>query len=69
MEMLRKTGRFYKECIRVLRVTKKPSSEEFKTVTKVTGLGMLIIGAFGFIISILFKIFVWLKWQKKKKNE
>ena len=35
MEMLKELGRFYKECIRVLRVTKKPSSEEFKTVTKV----------------------------------
>ncbi len=49
---------FYKECIRVLKVTKKPSMEEFKTVTKVTGLGMIVIGAVGFIISIIFKIFV-----------
>lgn len=57
MEMLKKLKRFYKECVRVLKVTEKPSNEEFKTVTKVTGLGMLVIGGLGFIISILFRIF------------
>ena len=36
--------RFYKECVRVLKVTKKPDNEEFKTVVKVSGLGILAIG-------------------------
>jgi len=43
---------FIKECIRVFQITKKPSKEEYKAIVKVTGLGMLIIGAIGFIISI-----------------
>lgn len=56
--VFKKLKQFYKESIRVLRVTKKPDMSEFKTVTKVTGLGMLVIGAIGFIISILFRLFV-----------
>ncbi len=48
--------RFYKECVRVLKVTKKPDNEEFKTVVKVSGLGILAIGLIGFIISIIFKV-------------
>ena len=48
-----KVKRFIKETVRVLRITKKPGAEEFKAVVKVTGLGMLVIGAIGFIIFIL----------------
>ncbi len=44
---------FLKECRRVLQITKKPSKEEYKTIAKVTGIGILLIGALGFIISIL----------------
>jgi len=36
---------------RVWHILKKPSSEEFKTVAKVSALGILIIGALGFAIS------------------
>ena len=35
---------------RVFRLTKKPNNEEFKTIVKVTGIGILIIGIIGFII-------------------
>ncbi len=48
-----KAKRFGRECLRVLRVTKKPSSDEFKTVVKVSGLGILIIGMLGFIIQMI----------------
>lgn len=44
---------FLKECMRVLRVTKKPDMPEFKTIVKVSGLGMLIIGMVGFIIQMI----------------
>ena len=44
---------FLKQCERVLRVSKKPDAEEYKTVAKVTGIGIIIIGAIGFIIAIL----------------
>lgn len=49
-----KIKRFLKETHRVLRITKKPNKEEFKTTLKVTGLGTAVIGAIGFII-FLFK--------------
>jgi protein transport protein SEC61 subunit gamma-like protein len=41
---------FVKECKRVLTVTKKPSAEEFKTIVKISGLGILLIGFIGFLI-------------------
>jgi len=47
-----KAKRFGKECLRVLRVTKKPTKEEFKTIVKVSGLGILIIGLIGFLIQM-----------------
>ncbi len=48
-----KTNGFIKECKRVLRVTKKPTSEEFKTIVKVSGLGIIIIGMIGFLILLI----------------
>lgn len=45
--------RFWKECIRVLRVTKKPDKTEFKTIVKVSGLGILLIGLIGFLIHLI----------------
>jgi len=44
---------FINECIRVLRVTRKPSKDEFKTIVKVSGLGMIIIGLIGFVITMI----------------
>jgi protein transport protein SEC61 subunit gamma and related proteins len=43
---------FIKLCQRVLHVSKKPGREEFMNVAKITGIGVLIIGAIGFVISI-----------------
>jgi len=48
-----KIKRFVKECARVWKITKKPTKEEFKTISKVSGLGILIIGGIGFIVSML----------------
>lgn len=43
---------FIKLCQRVLHVSRKPGREEFLNVAKITGIGVIIIGAIGFIISI-----------------
>ena len=51
--LIQKGKRFWKECLRVLKVTKKPNGEEFKTIVKVSGLGMGIIGLIGFLIQII----------------
>ncbi len=47
-----KMRRFWKETVRVLRITKKPNREEFTTSMKVTGIGIAIIGVIGFIIFL-----------------
>ena len=48
---------FIQESIRVLRVTKKPDAVEFKTVVKVSGLGILIIGLIGFVVTMIKLLF------------
>ena len=48
-----KLNSFIRECIRVLRITKKPDLIEFKTIVKVSGLGILIIGMIGFIVQMV----------------
>jgi len=48
-----KVKRFFNECKRVFRITKKPSMMEFKTIVKASGLGMIVIGLIGFVISII----------------
>ena len=47
-----KVKRFITESMRVLRVIKKPSKEEYKSIVKVTSLGIAVIGAVGFIIFL-----------------
>lgn len=51
--LMQKLKKFYGECLRVLTVTKKPDKVEFKTVFKVSGIGVIIIGAVGFIITMI----------------
>ncbi len=48
---------FIKLCQRVLHVSKKPGRDEFTNVAKITGIGVLIIGAIGFIINIAAQLF------------
>ena len=38
---------------RIMLIAKKPSSYEFKTILKITGVGLIIIGMIGFIIRII----------------
>jgi protein transport protein SEC61 subunit gamma-like protein len=39
--------------LRVLKLTKKPSREEFLTIAKVAGIGILAVGAIGFVVYLL----------------
>ena len=45
-----------KEFERVIKITKKPTPDEFKAASKITLIGILIIGLIGLIISIIFNI-------------
>jgi protein transport protein SEC61 subunit gamma-like protein len=44
------------EYIRVLKLTRKPSKEEFSVIAKVAGAGILLVGFIGFIIYILITV-------------
>lgn len=46
-------GQVIRAHLRVLKLTKKPSREEFLTIAKVAGAGILAVGAIGFIIYVL----------------
>ena len=43
---------------RVWHILKKPTSEEFKSISKISALGILAIGALGFIIADVIKLFI-----------
>ncbi len=44
------------EYLRVLKLTRKPSREEFSVIAKVAGAGILLIGFIGFIIYLLITV-------------
>ena len=46
-------GQVIRAHLRVLKLTRKPSREEFLTIAKVAGIGILAVGAIGFIIYVL----------------
>ncbi len=43
---------FVSECIRILRLARKPTKDEYMVIAKITGLGMVIIGVLGMVITI-----------------
>jgi protein transport protein SEC61 subunit gamma and related proteins len=45
-----------KEWRRVFKITKKPGKDEYLAVVKVTGLGILLIGAIGFAIFLVVEL-------------
>lgn len=57
-ESLIRLKSFSIECMRVLKVTRKPTKEEYKTIVKASAIGMAIIGAIGFLIHLIRQIFV-----------
>lgn len=55
MKMLNDLRQFTKKCKRVWHVLKKPTKKEFTMVTKVSAIGIAILGTIGFIISVIMK--------------
>ena len=51
-----KVHSFIVQSVRVWHVLKKPTAEEFKMVAKISGIGILALGALGFIISDVIKL-------------
>ena len=42
----------YAQHLRVWRLLKKPTMQEFIMISKVSAIGLLVIGAIGFVISV-----------------
>ena len=57
MAFMTKTKSFIIKCKRVWHTLKKPSRKEFEMVSKISAVGILALGIFGFLISILMKTF------------
>ncbi len=57
MNILLEGRNFIRKCMRVWRVTKKPTNEEFKTVSRASLLGILLIGLVGFIVASIMQFF------------
>ncbi|MCK4997045.1 protein translocase SEC61 complex subunit gamma [Candidatus Pacearchaeota archaeon] len=55
-KLMRKLSSEFAKYVRVWKLLKKPTPEEFKTVSKVSAVGILIIGAVGFAISVAMKM-------------
>ena len=53
---IRRLKSFSIECKRVFKVTKKPSMDEFKIVSKVSAIGVAVIGALGFLIHLIYQL-------------
>ncbi|MDO5827381.1 MAG: protein translocase SEC61 complex subunit gamma [Methanobrevibacter sp.] len=53
MNLKASTNDFLKQCKRVLRVARKPDREEYFQFSKVTALGIAIIGVIGFVFVLV----------------
>jgi len=53
-----KISSFFLKCKRVWSILRKPTKKEFWTVAKVSGIGVILLGVFGFIVSGIMKIFI-----------
>jgi protein transport protein SEC61 subunit gamma and related proteins len=44
---------FMKQCVRVWKLLKKPSKKEFSTISKVSAIGLGLVGVVGFAVSLV----------------
>ncbi|HIG52301.1 protein translocase SEC61 complex subunit gamma [Candidatus Parvarchaeota archaeon] len=57
MKLIRKLRSFSVQSSRVWKILRKPSGREFKLISKISALGILVIGLMGFLISAVMKFF------------
>lgn len=50
-----KISSFLIQCKRVWSVLRKPTATEFKMVAKISAIGILVMGAIGFLLSLILK--------------
>jgi protein translocase SEC61 complex gamma subunit len=56
MDIMAMLDDFYKQSLRVINVTHKPSRAEYEHIAKSTALGIAAIGAIGFIITLIWRL-------------
>lgn len=56
MEIKEKFFSFMAQCGRVWQLLRKPTSEEFKAVSKVSAIGLALIGVLGFVITLIMSL-------------
>lgn len=56
MKLLEKLKDFWIQCKRVMRITKRPDKQEYWTIVKVSGLGILLIGFIGFVAHMIYQL-------------
>jgi protein transport protein SEC61 subunit gamma-like protein len=52
--MIQKT---LKEWNRVIKLSRKPKKNEFMMIAKITGMGIIVVGAVGFVIRMVIQLF------------
>lgn len=52
-----KVRSFFLKCKRVWHTLKKPTKEEFQQTTKISAIGIGILGLLGFVIALIMNIF------------
>ena len=53
MNVQESVDKFIKDSKRVLKVSRKPDKEEYFELAKISALGVLVVGAIGFVIVLL----------------
>jgi len=56
MAIKEKLTSFSAQCVRVWHLLRKPSAEEFKGVSKISAIGLGLIGLLGFVITIIMSL-------------
>lgn len=55
--VLEKIKSYINQSVRVWHLLKKPDSEEFTTISKISAIGLGLIGVMGFIINLVMTYF------------
>ena len=55
-EAFRDLNSFVLKCKRVWMILRKPGSDEFNSVAKISAIGILIIGLIGFVVSDMIEL-------------
>ena len=53
MEIINPIKSFIAQSLRVWHILKKPTKEEFKSIAKISSIGLLALGAAGFLIALI----------------